>query len=155
MVKPVTYMDKYTHLLALYARFFLCMSLFWSAGFNIIGWNVQLAMLLPVAQSFAAPILSAVTASEIVIGIAILIGYMSRQIACLAAVYTITNACVLHSFWTAQPSLQANEAMNFFQSIGVAGGFFLLAAFGPGEYSADAKLKEPSAKPEPDSESKS
>ncbi len=145
-------MEKYSNLLALYARFFLCMSLFWHAGFNIAGWNLQVAVLTHLTQAFTAPILSAATAAEIVLGIAILIGYMTRYIACMAALYTLVNAFLMHSFWSSDPGTQVNDAMNFFQSIGLAGGFLLLAAFGPGEYSADAKLKEPARTTEPTSE---
>ena len=154
MPKVDASIEKYSSLLALFARFFLCMSLFWAACFNISGWQVQLAMLTPVAQSFAAPILASSIAAEFVLGVAILIGYMARQIALLAAVYTLTNACIMHAFWNAEPGFNSNHAMNFFQSIGVAGGFFLLAAFGAGAYSADEKLKEPAQKTEATSEPK-
>ncbi|MCC7527942.1 MAG: DoxX family protein [Candidatus Melainabacteria bacterium] len=147
-------MEKYSNLLALYARFFLCMSLFWHAGFNIAAWNLQVAVLTHLTQSFTAPILSATTAAEIVLGIAILIGYMTRHIACMAALYTLVNTLLMHSFWSSDPGTQVNDAMNFFQSIGLAGGFLLLAAFGPGEFSADAKLKEPARTTEPTSETK-
>ncbi len=147
-------MEKYSNLLAFYARFFLCMSLFWNAGFNIVVWNVQVTMLTPVTQSFTAPLLSITTAAEIAMGVAIFIGYLTRHLACLAAVYTFTYACVMYSFWNSAPSMQATDSMNFFQAVGVAGGFLLLAAFGPGEYSADAKLKEPAVKKEPTSETK-
>jgi putative oxidoreductase len=147
-------MEKYSNLFALYARFLLCLSLFWHAGFNIAVWNLQIAVLTHLTQSFTAPILSATTAAEIVLGIAILIGYLTRHIACLAALYTLLNAFLMHSFWSSDPGTQVNDAMNFFQSIGLAGGFLMLAAFGPGEFSADAKLKEPALKTEQTPETK-
>ena len=142
-------MEKYSSLFALCARIFLCLSLFWAAAFNIAG--VQVDILSPVAQSMAAPILSATTAAEVVLGVAILIGYKTRHMASLAALYSLTMTSILHGFWNSEPGMQFNDSMNFFQSIGLCGGFLMLVAFGPGEYSADAKLREP-AKPETNSE---
>ncbi len=135
-------MEKHSSLFALCARIFLCMSLFWAAAFNISGWTVQLDILSPVGGAMAAPILSATTAAEIVLGVAILIGYKTRHMACLAALYSLTMTSIVHGFWNSAPGMQFNDSMNFFQSLGLCGGFLLLVAFGPGEYSADAKLKE-------------
>lgn len=147
-------MEKHANLLALCARFFLCMSMFWNAGFTIAVWNVQVAMLTPLTQSFTEPMLASMTAADFVLGTAILIGYMSRHMACVAAVYSFSSACVMHSFWTSSPSMVPSDSMHFFQSVGVAGGFLLLAAFGPGQFSVDEKLKEPAATAEPKVETK-
>lgn len=136
-------MDKYTSLLALYARFLLCISMFWAAFFNIAGWNDQMTMLFPVAQQLSAPLLAATAAAEIVLGISILIGYATKYMAWLSLLYTIVMACVTHQFWVVEPALQAREAMNFLQAFGSAGGFLLLIALGPGTFSIDEYLKEP------------
>ncbi|PZM79223.1 MAG: hypothetical protein DKT66_22350 [Candidatus Melainabacteria bacterium] len=136
-------MDKYTSMLALYARFLLSMSMFWAAFFNFAGWNDQMTMLFPVAQQLSAPLLAATTAAEIVLGISVLIGYATKYMAWLSLLYTMVMACVTHQFWVVEPGLQAREAMNFLHAFGSAGGFLLLIALGPGTFSIDEFLKEP------------
>ncbi|HIA55611.1 MAG TPA: DoxX family protein [Candidatus Melainabacteria bacterium] len=149
-------MDKYTSLLALYARFLLSMSMFWAAFFNVAGWNDQLTMLYPVAMNLSAPLLAATTAAEIVLGISIFIGYATKYMAWMCIFYTMVMACVTHQFWGVEPGLQAREAMNFLQAFGSAGGFLLLIALGPGKFSVDQLLKEPvSPTPTPAAETKS
>lgn len=148
-------MDKYSSLLALYARFLLSMSMFWAAFFNVAGWNDQMTMLFPVAMGLSAPLLAATTAAEIVLGISIFIGYATKYMAWMSIFYTMVMACVTHQFWGVEPGLQAREAMNFLQAFGSAGGFLLLIALGPGKYSVDQLLIEPpSANPAPAVDSK-
>jgi putative oxidoreductase len=113
--------------------------------FVIFGWN-KVMNLSGTAAYFAhdglpVPMLAAIIAviMELVVGIAILLGFMTRPLAVLLAIYTLGTALVGHQFWTLTgPDYTANE-INFFKNISIIGGLLALYVAGPGRYSIDAR----------------
>ena len=71
---------------------------------------------------------------ELLGGLAILIGFKTRYAAILLGIFTIASALVAHLV----PWDQANQT-NFFKNLAIAGGFFVLAQYGAGALSVDAK----------------
>ena len=76
---------------------------------------------------------------ELVCGIMILIGFMTRPAALLLAFFTLVASFFFHAYW----SLPADQAMvqqlMFNKNIAVVGGLLVLAAFGAGTFSVDAR----------------
>src|SRR4051812_43798559 len=62
----------------------------------------------------------------------ILIGWKTRWVAWVMAIFTVATAVIGHKFW-ADPS----QATQFLKNLGIAGGFIMLAYAGPGRLSAD------------------
>ncbi|MBZ9604529.1 DoxX family protein [Phyllobacterium chamaecytisi] len=71
---------------------------------------------------------------ELLGGLAILIGFKTRYAAILLGIFAIASALVAHLV----PWDQANQ-INFFKNLAIAGGFFVLAQYGAGALSVDAK----------------
>lgn len=69
---------------------------------------------------------------EVVLGVAMLLGFQTRIMALLGAGFCIVAAVLYHM----NPADQMQMAM-FFKNLGVAGAFLMLAAFGPGKLSVD------------------
>ncbi|MBB3144637.1 putative oxidoreductase [Phyllobacterium trifolii] len=67
-------------------------------------------------------------------GLAVLVGFQTRYAAILLGLFTIAAAFVGHLV----PWDQANQ-INFFKNLAIAGGFFVLAQYGAGALSVDAK----------------
>jgi putative oxidoreductase len=87
------------------------------------------------------PTVSAIIAivAELGIGLLILVGFFTRPLALLLAVYTIATALIGHRYW-ALTGMDHFEAMiNFYKNVSIAGGLLLLALTGPGIYSVDRK----------------
>ncbi|SIQ68511.1 putative oxidoreductase [Rhizobium sp. RU20A] len=75
-----------------------------------------------------------VTALELLGGIAILLGLFARPVAVALALFCVASGFVAHF----QPADQM-QMINFMKNLGLAGGFLMITAFGPGAFSIDAR----------------
>ncbi|KVL86101.1 DoxX family protein [Burkholderia stagnalis] len=86
-----------------------------------------------------APIISAAIAvvMELLVGIALLVGFYTRPLALLLALYTTGTALIGHHYWTMTGGEQMNNMIHFYKNIAIAGGLLALCAAGPGRFSID------------------
>ena len=86
-----------------------------------------------------APIVSAAIAvvMELFVGIALLVGFYTRPLALLLALYTVATALIGHHFWTMTGGEQMNNMIHFYKNIAITGGLLALCAAGPGRFSID------------------
>lgn len=70
-------------------------------------------------------------------GLAIMAGLFTKPIALVLAGFSVASAVIFHSNLADQV-----QSIMFMKNIGLAGGFLLLAANGPGAWSLDAKSSE-------------
>lgn len=132
-------MDKYQDQLALAGRVLLSALMFYAALFNIFNWSEQVELLVNLGVPLPGAALFGATATEIVLGVPLVLGYQTRWVALLLAFYTLACALLLHQFWAAPPSERASVQMHFAESIAAVGGLLTVAAFGPGRLSIDAR----------------
>jgi putative oxidoreductase len=71
---------------------------------------------------------------ELLGGLAILVGFQTRTVAWVLAVFTIATGLVAHMNWADQMQM-----INFLKNLAITGGFIVLASSGAGAYSIDAK----------------
>ncbi len=84
---------------------------------------------------------------ELIGGLAILVGFQTRIAAYLLAAFCVFTAFVFHSGAINVPTFspEANGMLSMFnqimmmKNVTIAGGFLVLAAFGPGSISVDAR----------------
>ncbi|HZF84769.1 MAG TPA: DoxX family protein [Burkholderiaceae bacterium] len=76
---------------------------------------------------------------ELVLGIALLVGFKTRIAALVIAIFTVVAAIFFHNYW-AMPADKAfvNQLM-FWKNIAIAGGLLGFFAFGPGRFSIDKR----------------
>lgn len=93
------------------------------------------------SQGLPVPMVTAVIVSLVELGggLAILLGVFTRPAAVLLAVFCVATAFVAHANFADQMQL-----INFQKNLAMAGGFLILAAFGPGALSIDARRAGPS-----------
>jgi putative oxidoreductase len=86
------------------------------------------------SQGLPAPDLAALVAIvvECIGGLLILIGYRTRVVGLVLAVWCIATALIAHTNF-ADP----NQMVHFLKNLAMAGGFLQLAAFGGGAWSID------------------
>lgn len=91
------------------------------------------------SEGAPAPIISAAISvvMELFVGIAILIGFQTRALALLLALYTIGTGIIGHHYWTMTGGEQINNMIHFYKNIAIAGGLLALCAAGPGRFSID------------------
>lgn len=71
---------------------------------------------------------------ELLGGLAILVGFQTRAVAWVLAIFTIATGLVAHTGWADQMQM-----IQFLKNLAISGGFLLLASSGAGAYSIDAK----------------
>lgn len=88
-----------------------------------------------------APTVSAIVAvvMELVVGIAIVVGFFTRPLALLLALYTLGTAFIGHHYWTMEGMERYANTINFYKNISIVGGLILLFVTGPGKYSLDRR----------------
>jgi putative oxidoreductase len=72
-------------------------------------------------------------------GLALMAGLYTRQAVIALAGFSLLTAVVFHNFWAAPQADQMGQQINFMKNLAIAGGMLVLAAFGPGRLSVDAR----------------
>ncbi len=89
---------------------------------------------LPVPEVFAGLTI----ALEIGGGILIVVGFFTRWIALLFAIFCVATAVIFHKFWgLPEAANAAAQQTQFLKNIALAGGFLFLAHFGAGPLAVD------------------
>lgn len=76
---------------------------------------------------------------EFFVDIALVVGFYTRPLALLLALYTLATAFIAHHYWTMSGGARMGNEINFYKNLSIIGGLILLCATGPGRYSIDRK----------------
>lgn len=71
---------------------------------------------------------------EVLGGLALILGYRARWAAVALAVFSLTTAFAFHNQFGDQ-----NQVIHFLKNLAIVGGLLQIAAFGPGNFSLDAR----------------
>jgi putative oxidoreductase len=121
--------------------------------FVILGWSklTNYGATVSYMAMVGAPVpqIAAVIAIgiELVVGIAVLFGILTRPLALVLAVYTLAAAFIGHRYWTMSGADQYANEINFYKNVSIVGGFLLLFITGGGKYSLDRYLAIEAGKP--------
>jgi putative oxidoreductase len=120
--------------LALIGRILIA-TLFIPAGFGklmgfagTVGYITSAGLPLPQVAAAIAIIV------ELGFGIALLLGFKTRWVALVMAIFTVATGLFFHKFW-----IDATQNTQFFKNLAIAGGMLAFSAFGAGRFSIDKK----------------
>lgn len=103
-------------------------------GFSgTVGYMAQVGAPVPVFSATIAVVM------ELAVGILIVVGFYTRPLAVLLALYTIATALIGHHFWNETGAEQMANMINFYKNVSIAGGLVALAVAGPGRFSIDRR----------------
>jgi putative oxidoreductase len=131
--------ERHRDVLLLIARILLM------ALFVIFGWDkfLNFSGTVSYMESVGLPLATLASASalimELVVGVAILLGFYTRPLAFLLCLYTLITALLGHRFWALTGGLRLDTMIHFYKNMGIAGGLLLLCLTGPGKYSLDRR----------------
>jgi putative oxidoreductase len=72
-------------------------------------------------------------------GLALVVGFYTRQAALTLAVFTLLTGFIFHNFWAADAASKMMQQINFMKNLSITGGMLVLAAFGPGSLGFDRR----------------
>lgn len=78
---------------------------------------------------------------EVLVGLALLIGFKARWAALILAMFTLAAAFLFHNFWAVPAEQQMMQSINFFKNLAIVGGLLFVAANGAGPLSLDSKAR--------------
>jgi putative oxidoreductase len=131
--------ERYRDVLLLIARILLM------ALFVIFGWDKFLNFsgtadyMESVGLPFATLASLIALFMELVVGVAILLGFYTRPLAFALCLYTVITALLGHRFWALTGGLRLDTMIHFYKNMGIAGGLLLLCLTGPGKFSLDRR----------------
>lgn len=76
---------------------------------------------------------------EVVAAFALAVGWHTRWAALGLALFTVAANLLFHRYWALAPDQQAMQQLMFTKNLAVAGGMLIVAAFGAGQISVDAR----------------
>ncbi|MDB5893528.1 MAG: DoxX family protein [Rhodoferax sp.] len=76
---------------------------------------------------------------ELVLGLMLLVGFKTRPVALIMALFTVATAVFFHNYWSMPADKVMSNQMNFYKNLAIAGGMLAFAAFGAGRFSVDKK----------------
>jgi|CXWL01.2.fsa_nt_gi putative oxidoreductase len=132
-----TLFDRQKDLIILIARILL-MYLFVTAGWGkltnfsgTVGYFGSLGVPAPTVATAVAILM------EFVVGIALVIGFFTRPLAVLMALFVLGTGFLGHHFWTMSDPERAANVIQFSKNLSIMGGLLLLSVIGPGRFSVD------------------
>jgi putative oxidoreductase len=99
-----------------------------------VGYIASVGLPLPTVAAALALVL------EIGAGLALIAGAGTRVAALALAFFTLVASFFFHTYWGVPAEQQMVQQLLFFKNIAVVGGLLTLAAWGPGQWSLDARL---------------
>ena len=113
--------------------------------FVLFGWSKLTSFSGTIAymatEGAPLPTVAAVIAvvMELLVAIAIALGFYTRPLAYLLALYTLATAFIGYHYWTMPDAERMANMINFYKNLSIAGGLLLLCITGPGKYSLDRR----------------
>ena len=94
-------------------------------------------------SSAGLPLASVVAVLTILVelggGLMIIFGFYARWAAYALAGFSLAAAVLFHGYWAVPEAEKFGQYLNFWKNVTIAGGMLMLAAFGPGTISLDAR----------------
>ena len=125
--------------LALIGRILLALIFITSGAAKIGGFDGTVGYIASKGLPMGAVVAVIAIVVELGGGLAVAFGFMTRWAALALAVFSVLAGLIFHNFWGVPADQVMMQQINFWKNISIAGGFLVLAAFGPGAISCDAK----------------
>jgi putative oxidoreductase len=128
-----------TATLTLVGRILLAL-MFVLAGFSkITGFDGTVGYIASKGLPMPALLATGTIALELLAGLCLIIGWQTRWAALALALFTLAASVIFHNFWAVPADQQFVQQLMFMKNMSVAGGMLVLAAWGAGSLSLDAR----------------
>jgi putative oxidoreductase len=114
--------------------------IFLQAGLSkITGWEMSAGYMSAHGMPLVPLFLAGAIAVEVLGGLALLLGWQTRLVGLIMAVYLVPVTLIFHNFWAAAPGMEyMMQHTNFMKNLSIIGGLLMVFSLGGGGYSLDA-----------------
>lgn len=127
--------EQYRDAFILLARILLT-ALFVVSGFGkLIDYTGTVSYMTYVGAPMPSVAAAVAIAMELLVGLALLVGFRVRPLALVLMVFVAGTAFIGHPFWSMEAAERALNQTQFLKNLSIMGGLLLLAIVGSGRYS--------------------
>lgn len=127
------------NLMALLGRVLICLLFVPSGWGKLGGFSGTVAYIAKAGVPFPEVCAAIAVAAELGLGLALLLGFKTRWVALLLAIFVAVITPLFHNFWAVPDAQVYMQKLNFFKNYAIVGGLLAFAAFGGGAYSVDGR----------------
>ncbi|WP_252088828.1 DoxX family protein [Pseudomonas sp. MWU13-3659] len=134
-----TLLDGQRDFILLLARLLLVILFVLSGWSKLTGFEGTVAYMTSLGAP--APMLAAAIAviMEFLVGILLILGFYTRPLALLLALFVLGTALLGHPFWNMVDPERSANMTQFLKNLSIIGGLLVLAVSGPGRFSLDKR----------------
>ncbi|CAK9889784.1 MULTISPECIES: DoxX family protein [Pseudomonas] len=134
-----TLFDNQRDVIILLARILLMILFVMSGWSKLTGFEGTVSYLASLGAP--APTVAAAVAviMEFFVAIILILGFYTRPLAFLFALFVIGTALIGHPFWNMVEPAKAANTVQFFKNMSIVGGLLLLSVTGAGRFSVDGR----------------
>ena len=137
MIQRLSFLASQQNLLLLLARVLLVILFLKSGVPKLLNFSGTVGYMGSVGAPLPAVAAANAVLMEVPVAIALLLGFQTRLLALLLAIYTLATGLIGHAYWTMTGAEQTNNMIHFYKNVAIAGGFLALCAAGAGRFSLD------------------
>ena len=104
---------------------------------KIMIWGPQVAYFTKLGFPMPEVMTVLAIAIELGAGLALLVGWRTKQAAWLLALFVLIATFMAHRFWEFDAPQYANQMNHFLKNLAIIGGLAFVASFGPGRAALD------------------
>lgn len=106
---------------------------------KIPAWDQTAAYMASRGMPVVPLFLIAAICIEVGAGLSVMLGFRAKAGATALMVFLVPATLIFHNFWTYPPAEQQVQMVMFLKNVSILGGLLLVAAFGAGPVSVDAR----------------
>ncbi|MGE7959150.1 DoxX family protein [Pseudomonas sp. NPDC089530] len=134
-----TLFDNQRDVIILLARILLMILFIMSGWSKLTGFEGTVGYLASLGAP-VPPVAAAVAViMEFFVAIVLVLGFYTRPLAFLMALFVFGTALMGHHFWTMVDAERAANSVQFFKNMSIVGGMLLLSVTGAGKFSVDGR----------------
>lgn len=127
--------------LPLVGRILLAILFFVSRIGKIAGWQTYRTIMASKGVPLVTVALVITIIIEIIGGLSLFVGFKARFWSFIMFLYLIPVSITMHNFWTYAGMERVDQTVHFMKNLSIMGGLLMVAAFGAGTLSLDARGK--------------
>ena len=134
-----TLFDSQRDVIILLARILLMILFVMSGWSKLTGFDGTVDYLTSLGAPMPMVAAAVAVIMEFFVAILLILGFYTRPLAFLFALFVIGTAVSGHPFWTMVDPARAANSVQFFKNLSICGGLLLLSVTGAGRFSVDGR----------------